>query len=313
MEINIYPTPDLIRDPARLIERCRRLGVRQVCCAVDALLDAGADGAGDDVRLPAFVGRLADAGIRLPVMMDSFGRDPGLVLDPAGHRGALDAKRRMLDALGRAGVGVLLNYLHLPLPIDPGDDARLWDGLATVYRAFVAHAEAAGVRVANHAIWRCLPDPPLRDDALARGVTMDGYREYRPAGWDGPYLLASHTDLIRLLEAAPSPANGVCFCTGMHIMGGDAPALIETFRGRIVYAQARDVRGRWPAAREVSLGAGELDFADILGRLAAAGYDGSVGPEHLGAPRFPGDDLEAAAVAFLRPILDRVQSARGAT
>jgi sugar phosphate isomerase/epimerase len=218
----------------------------------------------------------------------------------------------MLDALHLAGVGVLLNYIHTPYPLDPADDERTWQGLANVYRTFIGWAEAADVRVANHAIWRCLPEPSPRDDALARGVTMDGYRRYRTAGWDGPYFLTSHRDLLRLLDDAPSPNNGVCFCTGMHIMGGDAPALVETFQGRIFYAQARDLRGRWPAAQEVFLGEGELDFVDILRRLDAAGYDGLIGPEHLGLPRQPGDDLEAAAVAFLHDALARARTGGGA-
>ena len=302
MEVNIYPSLSLLRDPDALVARCRRLGVRHVCFGVDALLD-GEPGAGAGERLHAFVRRLADAGIQAPVVMDSFGRDPGLVLDPAGHQAELDAKRRMLAALNRAGIGTLLNYLHLPCPVDADDDARLWDGLVNVYQTFIAEAEAAGVRVANHAIWRCLPDPPLREHALAHGVTMAGYRRYRPAGWDGPYFLTSHADLIRLLAAVPSSHNGVCFCTGMHIMGGDVPALVDTFAGKIFYAQARDVRGCWPAAQEVFLGAGEIDFPAILRRLAAAGYTGLIGPEHLGEPRYPGEDLEAAAVAFLQPLL----------
>jgi sugar phosphate isomerase/epimerase len=276
MEINIYPTRDLLADPAALVARCRRLGVRNVCFSVDAFLGDSPTGQ-DGRRLAAFVGRLADDGIAAPVLMDSFGRDPDLVLDPTGRgAGELAAKRRMLDALHLAGVGVLLNYIHTPYPLDPADDERTWQGLANVYRTFIGWAEAADVRVANHAIWRCLPEPSPRDDALARGVTMDG------------------------------------FCTGMHIMGGDAPALVETFQGRIFYAQARDLRGRWPAAQEVFLGEGELDFVDILRRLDAAGYDGLIGPEHLGLPRQPGDDLEAAAVAFLHDALARARTGGGA-
>jgi sugar phosphate isomerase/epimerase len=89
----------------------------------------------------------------------------------------------------------------------------------------------------------------------------------------------------------------------MHIMGGDIPALVDTFRGKMYYSQMRDVRGRWPAAEEVFLGTGDLDFPDILRRLAAVGYQGAIGPEHLGPPRHPGEDLEAAAVAFLQDSL----------
>ncbi len=96
----------------------------------------------------------------------------------------------------------------------------------------------------------------------------------------------------------------------MHIMGGDVSTLVNTFQGKMYYAQLRDVRGRWPAAEEVFPGTGDLDFPDILRRLAAAGYRGTIGPEHLGQPRYPGEDLEAAAVAFMQASLAQLPPSR---
>jgi sugar phosphate isomerase/epimerase len=96
----------------------------------------------------------------------------------------------------------------------------------------------------------------------------------------------------------------------MHIMGGDVPALVDALAGRIHYAQMRDLRGRWPAAEEVFLGEGELDFGDILRRLGAAGYRGGLGPEHVGQPRRPGEDLEAETIGFLQARLAEVGGAR---
>src|SRR6185312_9058321 len=101
---------------------------------------------------------------------------------------------------------------------------------------------------------------------------------------------ATAQHLQRLLTTVPSGHNGVCFCTGMHIMGGDVPSLVESFRGKIFYAQLRDVRYRWPAAQEAFPGDGELDFPRILRLLDAAGYTGMIGPEHLGKSRWPGED-----------------------
>jgi mannonate dehydratase len=132
---------------------------------------------------------------------------------------------------------------------------------------------------------------------------MASYRSYRPPGWGGPYLLTSAEHVVRLLEAVPSPNSGVCFCTGMQIMGGDMPRLVDVFAGKIFYAQMRDQRGAWPAAEEVFPGTGELDFPTILTRMRKAGYDGLIGPEHLGQPRTPGEDLEAGAVKFFQDLL----------
>jgi mannonate dehydratase len=286
-------------DAEGLIARCRQLGVRQVCLSLENMPGFGETGVPEPRALREFARRLADAGIALSVANGASGRDPDILLNPGRHRRALDAQFRTLESLSGAGVGTLLYYIHFPQPHDPDEEARYWDGLIANLRELVAHAEAADVRLAHHAIWRCLP-PALRDEALRQGVAMGAYRDYRADGWDGPYLLASHLDVARLLDAVPSSHNGVCFCTGMHIMGGDVPTLVEWFKGRLHYAQMRDLRGSWPAAEEAFLGEGEVDFARVLRLLREAGYAGAIGPEHLGTPRWPGDDLEVAAVAFLQ-------------
>ena len=292
-----------------LIARCRALGVSQVCLTVDSMPGYAETGVPDPQALRALVQRLADAGIGVPAGNGATGRNPGVVRDPAGHRREIDAQLQTLDSLGGAGIGTLLYYHHFPMPHDRDEEERYWDGLIAFTRELVARAEAADVRLAHHAVWRCIPGS-LKEAALGRPVAMEGYRDYRDEGWDGPYLLSSDRDVARLIDAVPSSHNGVCFCTGMHIMGGDVPGLVETFKGRINHAQARDVRGRWPAAEEVFLGEGEIDFPTILRLLEAAGYDGVIGPEHLGEPRWPGDDPEAAAVEFLHRQLagDRARS-----
>jgi sugar phosphate isomerase/epimerase len=297
------------RDAESMIARCRALGVDRVCLSIAGVSGAGDTGVADAQDVRAFVGRLRDAGIEAPVAILWFGNDPDLVLNPSAHQQRLDGRRRTLDALGQAGIGAILHYMDLAQSPNPDDDERYWAGLLGVFRTLVAAAEAADVRLANHAIWRCIPDP-LRTEALRAGVTMADYRRYSPAGWRGPYLLTDHTHIQRLIDAVPSDHNGACFCTGMHIMGGDVPALVETFKGRIHYAQMRDLRGRWPAAEEVFLGEGELDFGDILRRLDAAGYRGGLGPEHLGQPRRPGEDLEAEAISYLQAKLADAGAAR---
>jgi sugar phosphate isomerase/epimerase len=286
-------------DPAALIARCRELGVRQVCLLLQGMYGYAETGVPEPRALRARAQTLADEGISLSSGNGSTGRNPELLTNPGGHRKELDAQLRTLESLGGAGIGALLYYQHFPYPVAPPDHARYWDGLIANTHELVAQAEATNVRLAHHAVWRCLP-PVCRDDALGRGTTMEGYPDYRHEQWDGPYLLSSHLDVARLIDAVPSSHNGVCFCTGMHIMGGDVPALVETFKGRIHHAQMRDVRGRWPFAREVFLGDGEIDFSTILRLLKGASYDGVIGPEHLGEPRWPGDDPEAAAIAFLR-------------
>jgi sugar phosphate isomerase/epimerase len=296
MEVVLYAYRD---DPAAIIARCRELGVRQVCLLLEGMPGYAETGVPEPRALRELAQTLADEGIALSSGNGSTGRNPDLLLNPSAHRRELDAQLRTLESLSSAGIGALLYYQHFPHPVDPADETRYWDGLVAITRELVAQAEATNVRLAHHAVWRCLP-PACRADARGRQTTMTDYPGYRHDDWDGPYLLSSHQDVARLIDAVPSSHNGVCFCTGMHIMGGDVPTLVETFKGRIHHAQMRDVRGRWPFAEEVFLGEGEVDFATILRLLGAAGYDGVIGPEHLGEPRWPGDDPEAAAVAFLR-------------
>src|SRR6266536_159153 len=180
-------------DAEGLIARCRQLGVRQVCLTLESMPGFSETGVPELRALREFARRLADAGIALSVANGSSGRNADVLLNPGRHRRALDARSRTLASLGKVGIGTLLYYIHFPRPHDPDEEARYWDGLIASVRELVAQAEATGVRLAHHAIWRCLP-PALRDEALRQGVTMGGYRDYRADGWDGPYLMTSHRD-----------------------------------------------------------------------------------------------------------------------
>ena len=114
----------------------------------------------------------------------------------------------------------------------------------------IAQAESSGVKLANHAIWRCLP-LDLRAQALADGVTPADYRQYRPEGWAGPYLVRTADHIRRIVDSVPSDSNGLAMCTGMYITGAEPLEEVARFAGRINYVQIRDLDARWPAAREV--------------------------------------------------------------
>lgn len=284
-------------DAAAIISRCRQLGVDQVCLGVAALPGVAASGVPDVPALRRLVEELAAAGIAAPVALASSGRDMAALLDPRSP--IADDQGRILAALGAAGFEALLYYIHWAQPATQAEEDAAWRGLAAFMRRLIRHAEEAGVYLAHHPIWRCLPEAPLAE-ARRQGVALAGYAQFRCNGWDGPYLVASHAHLERLLDAAPSAYNGVCFCTGMHIMGADVPAMVERFRGRVHFAQLRDVRGRWPASEEVPLGEGDLAIDTILQGLADTGYGGAIGTEHYGPRREPDEDQEAMAVAFLQ-------------
>ena len=106
-----------------------------------------------------------------------------------------------------------------------------------------------------------------------------------------------------MVRAVPSLSNGVTLCTGMDIVGGDVPALVKEFAGKIHFCQLRDHSERWPAGREVPLGEGKVDLPSIVAALRDAGYAGIVHPEHLGKPRYPDEDLVAKAVVYVKSLL----------
>jgi sugar phosphate isomerase/epimerase len=290
------------RTPAAVAGRARALGVEHVSIYCDVFPEYDRTGIVPLEPLREYVGRVRDRGIDVAGALKWTGRDPGYVLDPGSHRRHVDAMLETVRNLGAAGIDTLLHYVDPEAPADLADDERAWAGLVEIYRELVPEAEGAGVRLAHHAIWMFIP-PDMRDEVAATGVARERYRTFQYPNWPGPFLLRSADDVRRLVDAVPSPNNGVCLCTGMDLMGGDLPDLIEQFAGRIHYAQLRDHRGRWPSGYEVFPGTGEVDLAGTLERLRAVGYAGPVSPEHYGRPRHPGEDLEAGAIACTRDLL----------
>ena len=159
-------------------------------------------------------------GITVAAMSQWIGDFAELALDPDSHRKHIDGALKTLELQGEYGIGRQLHYVDLPEPEDPADDEAMWEGMLGIYRELIAQAESSGVKLANHAIWRCLP-LDLRDKALEDGVTESDYRQYRPEGWAGPYLVRTADHIGRIIDSVPSESNGAALCTGMYITGAD--------------------------------------------------------------------------------------------
>ena len=310
MRIGIYSSN---ADVGAIVERCCAAGVDSVTLDPGAVPGFAQTGALDAASLRAIVGRLDDAGIQVPAMFGSIGANPDAVLDPGSHRGEIDRSLSMIRAMGEAGIGVLINYVHTPEPEDPAEDAALWEGLVRLFQEHVAEAESSNVRLANHGIWKCLPEP-LRTQAIRQGVRPEDYRRYREEGWIGPFLVRTVDAIQRIIEAVPHPSNGVCFCTGMYITGAQLEEEIERLRDRIHFVQIRDIGGgRWPHSDEVFPGTGDLNFLEIIRRLLESGYDGYAHAEHLGKKRLPAREadqrseaweLEIAAASYVKAMVE---------
>ncbi len=286
-------------DADAIIARCRELDVKLVTLRVASMPGYDQLAHPQPAALRELHGRLAGAGITVAAMSQWFGDFAELVLRPDQHRKRIDGALKTLELQGELGIDRQLHYVDLPEPEDPAGDEEMWHGMLAIYRELIPQAESSGVRLANHAIWRCLV-PEMRDEALREGITEAGYRQYRRPGWAGPYLVRTADHVRRIIDSVPSPSNGAVLCTGMYITGADPVQEAARFAGRINYVQIRDLDGRWPAALEVFPGTGDLDFKAVLRALIDAGYSGFLHPEHLGQPRYEGEDLEKEATFLVK-------------
>lgn len=298
-------------DPQTTVERCRRLDVDRVFISCASLPGYAENGYPAPDSLQELKGRLEENGIEVPSATYWFakwpprsGRDgstnPDILVNR--DRRCVDAMLRMIEILGEADITSVLHYVDIGKPLDLAQEEACWEGLVDIYRELMPVAEASGVGIGNHSLHRLLPDG-VRERAIAEGVRIEDYGSYMTEGWGGPFLVGTWKELRRLVNAVPSPSNGVTLCTGMDIPGGEVPALVAEFAGRIHFCQLRDHSDRWPSGQEGPLGEGRVDLPAVIAALQDANYQGILNPEHLGQPRYPGEDLEAKAVAYIRSIL----------
>jgi mannonate dehydratase len=99
------------------------------------------------------------------------------------------------------------------------DAAALRANLVRFLQAVVPTAEEAGIKLCIH------PDDPPRP---LMGL---------------PRIVSTHDDLSHLINAVPSPANGVTFCTGSLGAGADndVPAMAQDFAPYTAFAHLRNV------------------------------------------------------------------------
>jgi mannonate dehydratase len=138
-------------------------------------------------------------------------------------------------------------------------------------------AEAAGVKLAVHP-----DDPPL---AQVGGV---------------PRILNTVQDFDRLLDLAPSPANGITLCQGnFAMMTPDLPGTIRRFgeQGKIFFVHFRDVRGTAGDFQETFHDDGQTALLACLRAYRDIGYSGLLRPDHV--PTLAGEANDAPGYEVL--------------
>ena len=152
-------------------------------------------------------------------------------------------------------------------------------------------AEACGVSLALHP-----DDPPL---PVIRGQDQ---------------IIGSNAALRRVVDLAPSPSNGICYCTGsLHPAGADLVAGIHDLAEHIRFVHARNVRGTADNFAETWHDNGEIDLPAVIRALKAVGFTGPMRPDH--APSMAGEANETPgyeplgklfAAGYLRGLMQAV-------
>ena len=153
--------------------------------------------------------------------------------------------------------------------------SRLWENLSRFLDDVLPVAEACGVKLALHP-----DDPPLAE--------FNGQ----------PQIITSNEAFRRVVELAPSPSNGICYCVGsLHPAGVDVVAGIRSLGPHIAFVHARNVRGTARHFVETWHDNGEIDMPAVFRALKEVGYSGSVRPDH--APSMAGETNETPGYEML--------------
>ena len=263
MEIGVFPPYG--DDHERNIAFCRDAGAN--CIA----LRVGEDPKPDE--LLELKAKYAQAGIDFSVVLAPRITTEALIDERLRAR-EIDTLRRIIRSMGEAGVRILHLYVSSVRAPSVAKEREVFMGrLIEYYRQIVEQAERSRVRIATHTF-----HSPSR-------------------------LIWNHETFNRLLEAVPSPCNGVLFCTGKTQYAGDD--MVETIRrygSKIVLVHIRDVAGDYvpgaydleeDRALEARFDMGDVDVPLAFRTLKEIGFSGPVFAEHY--PAIAGNRTAALA------------------
>lgn len=160
-------------------------------------------------------------------------------------------------------------------------------------KAAVPVAEQANVKLAVH------PNDPPAPVLRGLGRHMISVESYQ-----------------RVLDAVPSPYNGLEFCQGTVIEFADVggarlPEVIRHFgrQKKIFFVHFRNIKGKFPKFDEVFQDDGDADSYEAIKAYLEVGFDGPIRPDH--SPRIAGDTKGrvgmAYSVGYMRALIDGVR------
>jgi mannonate dehydratase len=303
----------------------KQIGVDYVDITLDQVKGYSETGAFTADALKEYIGRLADASLRIeranslgPYYLNAhLGR-------PEGER-EIDNLKRVAELLAKAevpvfGIQACQATQHLkegaragwssrkgrggyeypafdqaqsqkaPKPAYVVTAEQLWKGLLNIYKQVMPILDGSKTRLAMHG-----NDPPL------------------PMYVGSPQILCRFADFDRLFREVPSRNSGITFCVGTRYESGE-----DVFEGirhfgkqdKLFHVHFRNVRGTLPAKKayeEVSVDDGDLDMAKVLRTLNEVGYTGVIDYDHpigiVGDAPLPKQYI-GFAVGYMRGLLD---------
>jgi mannonate dehydratase len=142
-------------------------------------------------------------------------------LDALDAEGKARFERAILDVFPGVKMGVTMDSFRAMLAKYDGiDEAKLREHYKRFLEAVVPTAERVGVRLAVHP-----DDPPFPILGLAR-------------------IASTEADFKKIVEMVPSPANGICFCTGSLSARAenDLPGMVKRLGKHIHCVHLRSVQ-----------------------------------------------------------------------
>ena len=169
---------------------------------------------------------------------------------------------------------------------------QLWDSLTYFLERVLPRAEQLGIALAMH------PDDPPLESFLGRARIMNSVANFQ-----------------RLVEIAPSPNNGICFCQGTFAeIGAPIPETIRLLGDHIRYVHFRDIRGTAESFTETFHDNGPTDMVAAMRAYKQIGFQGPIRPDHV--PQLRGEEAgepgytmlgRLHAIGYMQGLIQAVQ------